>query len=217
MKPLTVTLAVPVNQLVLIGGGEFSFGETRAIDEFLVRSMPANRRTIAFLPTASGSAEYATHIGAYFKGIDATVETVNVPIYRGRDNRRQKSLNMLFDSGMIYVGGGVPANLITTVRESPAELTMRDAAKNGTIIAAIGAAASCFGIHARGLDGFGWLANTVIDTGFDPENDESLRRLMSLPEVKSGIGIPARTALSIRADGSTEIVGNGNVAVFRKA
>jgi cyanophycinase-like exopeptidase len=216
MQPLTVPLAVSVNHLVLIGGGEFSFGETRAIDDFLIRSMPPNRRTIAFLPTASGSAEYATHIGAYWKGIDPSVETINVPIYRGRDNRRQKSLNMLFESGMIYVGGGVPNNLLGTVRESPAELTMRDAAKNGTLIAAIGAAAACFGIHARGLDGFGWLANTVIDTGFDPQNDENMRRMMSLPDAKLGIGIPTQTALSIRSDGTTEIVGNGTVAVFRK-
>ena len=57
MKPLQVELAVAARTLVLIGGGEFSFGETREIDEFLVRNMPPDRETIAFLPTASGSAE----------------------------------------------------------------------------------------------------------------------------------------------------------------
>src|SRR4051812_35245245 len=45
---LHVDLAVPTQLLVLIGGGEFSFGETREIDEFLLRSMPADRRTVAF-------------------------------------------------------------------------------------------------------------------------------------------------------------------------
>src|SRR5213596_3592714 len=100
VTPLTVKLAVPTHLLVLIGGGEFSFGETREIDEFLVRHMPADRRTVAFVPAASGSAEYATHLGAYFKQIDPLIETMNVPIYRPRDARRQKNLNYLLAAGM---------------------------------------------------------------------------------------------------------------------
>jgi len=54
---LHVDLATPAQLLVLIGGGEFSFGDTRDVDEFLLRSMPADRRTVAFIPAASGSAE----------------------------------------------------------------------------------------------------------------------------------------------------------------
>src|SRR5260221_388711 len=46
--PLHVDLATPVSLLVLIGGGEFSFGETREIDELLLRSMPPDPRTAAF-------------------------------------------------------------------------------------------------------------------------------------------------------------------------
>jgi cyanophycinase-like exopeptidase len=125
---------------------------------------------------------------------------------------------------MIYLGGGVTNNLLSVLRESAADLAMREAAEQGTVIAAIGAAASCFGIAARdmhgiaaSLPGLGWLANTVVDTGFEPENDTNLRRLMSVPETLLGLGIPARTALAIRADGETEIIGGGNVAAFRKA
>jgi hypothetical protein len=44
-----------------------------------------------------------------------------------------------------------------------------------------------------------------------------LRRLMSLPEVAAGVGLPARTALAIRGDGSSEIVGEGKIALFRKS
>jgi cyanophycinase-like exopeptidase len=221
---LRVDLAGPAQLLVLIGGGEFSFGATREIDEFLLRSMPADRRTVAFIPAASGSAEYAGHFGKYLRGIDPTVETVNVPIYRGRDSRRQKNLTALQSAGMIYLGGGVTNNLLAVLRESAADVAMREAAANGTVIAAIGAAASCFGIAARdmhgiaaSLPGLGWIANTVIDTAFDPDNDGNLRRLMSVPDTHLGIGIPAGTALAIGADGATEIIGGGNVAAFRKA
>ena len=222
-QPLQVPLAVPLQRLVLIGGGEFSFGETREIDQYLLAQMPRERRTVAFLPTASGSPEYAGHIGRYFKEIDPSVETVNVPIYRGRDSRRQKNINMILSAGMVYLGGGVTNQLLATVHESPADMAMRDAAANVTVIAAIGAAASCFGTQVRDMrglvpsvSGLGWLRETVIETGFIPENDESLRRLMSLPDVHLGIGIPSSTALAIAADGTTEVIGRGNVAAFRK-
>lgn len=219
---LPVRLAVPLETLVLIGGGEFSFGETREIDRILLEKMPADRRTIAFLPTASGSAEYAQHLGKYFHELDPSVEVVNVPVYRGRDARRPKSLNAILGAGMVYLGGGVTNNLLETLRESPADLAMRDAAANGAVIAAIGAAASCFGTHVRdmrsggALPGLGWLANTVVDTAFDPENDVALRRLMSLPEVQLGLGIPPKTALVLDGNGNGEIAGDGQIAAFRK-
>ena len=222
-QPLNVQLATPVTLLVLIGGGEFSFGETREIDEFLVRRMPPDRKTIAFLPTASASSEYAVYLGKYFKEIDPQTETINVPIYRGRDSRRTKNLNYLLSAGMIYIGGGVTNNLLATLRESPAEMAMRDAAANGVVIAAIGAGAASFGAQARdmaspasALPALGWLKDTVVETAFDPKDDTMLRRLMSLPDVKAGIGIPPGTAVAIESGGTTSVLGTGNIAVFRK-
>lgn len=220
---LPLQLATPVTTLVLIGGGEFSFGETREIDELLLARMPRDRRSVAFLPTASGSAEYASHFGTYLASIDPTVTVTNVPIYRGRDNRRQRNLDAILAAGLIYLGGGVTNNLLATLRESAAELALRDAAANGAVVAAIGAAASSFGIRARdmrggsaALEGLGWIEGAAIETGFDPENDTALRRLMSLPEVSLGLGIPAGTALVIGEDGVGEIAGAGSIAAFRK-
>lgn len=220
---LTLELAVPVTTLVLIGGGEFSFGETREIDTLLLARMAADNRNVAFLPTASGSPEYAGHFGTYLRGIDPSVEVKNVPIYRGRDNRRAKNLDAIVSAALVYLGGGVTNNLLDGFRDSPAELALREAAANGAVVAAIGAAASCFGAHARDMRGgstalpaLGWLSGTVIDTSFDPANDVALRRLMSLPEATLGIGIPAKTAIVIGADGSGEIAGEGQIAAFRK-
>jgi cyanophycinase-like exopeptidase len=224
VKPLHLDLAVPVAQLVLIGGGEFSFGETREIDEKLIAQLPRDNKRVAFLPTASGSAEYATHLGKYFKTIDPEVETINVPVYRPRDSRRRKNLDLIRFAGLIYLGGGVTNNLLATIRESGAEMAMRDAAADGVAIAAIGAAATCFGTHARdmqhggsALPALGWLDATVIDTGFDPADDTMLRRLMSLPGTRLGVGIPPKTALAIGSDGESRIIGEGNIAAFRKS
>jgi len=224
MNPLHLDLAVPVTRLVLIGGGEFSFGETREIDELLIKSLPRDNKRVAFLPTASGSAEYATHLGKYFRDIDAEVETMNVPVYRGRDSRRRKNLDLIRFSGLVYLGGGVTNNLLAALRESAAEVAMREAAADDVTIAAIGAAASCFGTDARDMHGIGasipalgWLDATVIDTGFDPADDTMLRRLMSVPGTRLGLGIPPKTALVIAGDGSTKVVGDGEVAAFRKS
>ena len=219
---LALKLATPLQTLVLIGGGEFSFGDTREIDEVLVSRMPPDRRTIAFLPTASGSAEYATHLGKYFGELDGSLSVVNVPVYRGRDVRRQKNLDAITGAGLVYIGGGVTNALLETIRETATEAALREAAAGGVIIAAIGAAASSFGMHARDMRGGGaltglqWLENTVVDTGFDAQHDTTLRRLMSLPDVELGVGIPPKTAILVSGDGSTEIIGNGQIAVFRK-
>ena len=119
--------------------------------------------------------------------------------------------------------GGVTNNLLATIRESGAEMAMRDAAADGVAIAAIGAAATCFGTHARdmqhggsALPALGWLDATVIDTGFDASDDTMLRRLMSIEGTRLGLGIPPKTALSIGADGVATIIGEGNIAAFRK-
>src|ERR1051325_1794683 len=150
---LAVKLTTQITTLALLGGGEFSFGETREIDELLLARMPRERRTIAFLPTASGSAEYAVHLGEYFRKLDPSVEVINVPIYRGRDNRRPKNLNTILGAGMVYLGGGVTNNLLDTIREWPAEMALRDAAARGAVIAPLGAAAWCFGVFARAMRG----------------------------------------------------------------
>src|SRR5260370_41514680 len=102
---------------------------------------------------------------------------------------------------MIYVGGGVTNNLLAVMRESAADLAMREAAANGTVIAAIGASASCFGIAARdmhgiaaSLPGLGWLANTAVQTAFEADNHANLPPPLSGPRQRLGLGLPAGTA-----------------------
>lgn len=215
--------SVPNGWIVLIGGGEFSFGETRDIDEFLLTKIPAQNRRIAFLPTASGSNEYAVHLAKYFKTLAPEVELINVPLYRHRDARRGKNLDLIFQAGMIYMGGGVTNTLLDVLRDSPAEKVIRTAVARGTVLAAIGAAANSLGRYAHDMNlpgnaipGLNWLPDTVIETGFDPANDTELRRLMSLLEVRIGVGIPRRTALALDRDGAGQILGGGQVAIVRK-
>jgi cyanophycinase len=208
--------------LILIGGGEFSFGETEEIDRFFLSKLTSKR--IAFLPTASGSQEYARHLGEYFKRLDSEAELVNVPVFRGRDVRREKSLAMIREAGGVYLGGGVTNLFVETIRESPVEVELRNLLARGGVIAAMGAAASSLGAVTRdmrsvgaALPGLSLMPGTVIETAFDARTNEMLRRLMSDPAAQIGLGIPPRTALAIAPSREGTILGDGSVTLLRKA
>jgi cyanophycinase len=207
--------------LILIGGGEFSFKETEEIDRFFLSKL-TNKR-IAFLPTASGSQEYARHLADYFKRLDSDAELVNVPIFRGRDVRREKSLAQIREAGGVYLGGGVTNTFVETIKGSPVEHELKEVLERGGAIAAMGASASSLGIVTRdmrsvgsALPAIGLLPETVVETAFDARTNEMLKRLMSDPAARIGIGIPPRTALAIGPDRTGQIVGDGSVALFRK-
>lgn len=221
--PLTLPGPPTSGWIVLIGGGEFSFGETTEIDRFLVSRMPDSNRRIAFIPTASGSPDYARHLGEYFRKIDEGLDVVNVPVYRARDLKRGRNLETIQGSGMVYIGGGVTNLLAETLRDTPVVEAMLEALERGAVVAGIGAGGACLGAWTAdaqrpgaAVRGFGWLPGVAVETGFDPDRAGSLARLMSIPAVQLGIGIPASTALAIAPDRTGTILGDGEIAVVRK-
>ena len=223
MPSLTLPGAPSSGWIVLIGGGEFSFGDTAEVDRFLLEKMPAERRRVAFIPTASGSPDYAAHLGAYFRGLEPSLEVINVPVYRARDLRRGRNLETIRGAGLVYIGGGITRLISDTLRETATEEAMRQALDAGAVVAGIGAGAACLGMWAAdperpggAIRGFGWLPATAVETAFDPEHSEPLRRLMSLPDINLGVGIPRGTALAIAPDRTGTIIGEGQVAVVRK-
>ena len=164
--------------LALVGGGEFSFGETEAVDlAWLRKAFPAveaqladppadeddaevgdpepeaaERPTVGFVPAASGSPEYGDHFAVYLdEYFDVDCETV--PIYRSRDARRGKNLARLAAHPAIYFGGGVTDHLLDAVAGSPAVDTVRASLLHGGVITAIAAAAQTCGRVARSVFG----------------------------------------------------------------
>lgn len=225
MAPIPPVPGAPTRGwLALIGGGEFSFGETEEIDRFMLARMPPGRKTIAFIPAASGSTEYAVHLGTYFAKLDPSVVVKNIPIYRVRDARRPKNLDLLRSAGMVYVGGGTTNLFLDGLRDTPVGATLGEVLAAGGCVTAIGAGASSLGafapdMHRSGnaLRGLNVIPGGAIVTAFDPADDELLRRMMSVEEVRVGYGIPPKTALIVAPDRTAAIVGAGSVAVVRKA
>ncbi|MCP4200471.1 MAG: type 1 glutamine amidotransferase-like domain-containing protein [bacterium] len=196
--------------LALIGGGEFSFGETRAADAAWLEKTPAG--PVAFMPTASGSADYAAHFSTYVTealGREATT----VPIYRARDARRRKNLDRISEAGAVYIGGGIADALLEVLADSPAREALEKKINDGGMVVAIAAAAQALSARCRSLTGrealtgLAWLPGTAVEVNFDPAHDRRLRELLEAPGMKWGIGLPSGSAVLFGPDGRLETSG----------
>ncbi len=195
--------------LALLGGGEFSFGETLDADRAWLDKTPPG--TVGFLPAASGSTDYPQHFATYLKEtFEREVETL--PIYRGRDGRREKNVQRLGEVAAIYLGGGVADHLLEAIAGTPVAAALERRLAGGGTVAAIAAAAQCMGTVARSVFGggavaaLGWLEGGVVEPNFDPEHDRRLRQMLRHPGVRWGVGIPAGAALMLGPDGAMEVI-----------
>lgn len=221
MAELTLPTIPHDGHVVLIGGGEFSRGQTREVDEYILGLVSGAPR-IAFLPTASGSSEYARHYGSYLSSIRPDVRVFNVPVYRDRDARRGKNASRLADADVVYLGGGVVNHVVDSLGGSPVEEAMRQLVQRGGVVAAIGGASAAFGSLARSMlthgapiEGLGWLPEAMVEPLYSGEPTRTLQELLVKKRVRIGLGIPVGTAVSIGRDGRSQVVGEGDVAVLR--
>lgn len=186
-------------RLVLLGGGEFTFGETEEVDRVWIGHCRPG--AVGFLPTASGSTEYGDHFAAYLREtFDREVETV--PIYRPRDARRGRNSERIEEAAAVYLGGGLADHVLDTLRDTPALETLGGLLdREGGLVVAIAAAAQCLGAVVRsptGRDyrvGFGWLPRIAIETNFDPDRPRRLEQAVAQPGVLSGLAIAAGSAV----------------------
>jgi cyanophycinase-like exopeptidase len=195
--------------LALLGGGEFSFGETHDADRAWLDKTPAG--VVGFVPAASGSIEYPQHFGAYLReSFERQVETL--PVFRARDGRRGRNAERVAQLAAVYLGGGAADQLLEALAGTPVDAALRDRLATGGVIAAIAGAAQCLGVAARSVlaarfvPALGWLDGGVVEPNFDPEHDRRLRQLMRQPGVRWGVGIPAGAALLLGPDGALEVV-----------
>ena len=197
--------------LVLLGGGEFSFGETEDADRVWLEKTP--KGVVGFLPAASGSVDYGKHFAAYL-GQHFGREVETVPIYRDRDARRVKNCDRIRDVAALYLGGGVADHLLEALAGSPAAAALAAKLAAGGVVVAIAAAAQACGVAVRNvtggqtLTGLALLPDAVVETNFDPGHDRRLRQLLEQSGAARGIGIPAGGALLVGPGGRFEAVGD---------
>ena len=196
--------------LALVGGGEFSFGETLLADRAWVEKAPPG--PVGFIPAASGSTDYSEHFAAYMaEAFDRKVEAL--PIFRVKDARRIRNSERISECAAVYLGGGVADHLLDALAGSPAVEALASKVASGGVVAAIAAAAQTAGSAVRSLmggktlPGFGWMPSTAVAANFDPAHDRRLRQLLSGSEARYGLGIPAGSAVLLGPGGAVETVG----------
>jgi cyanophycinase-like exopeptidase len=204
--------------LVLVGGGEFSFGETLDADAAWLEAAGVaepgeeHSRPVGFIPAASGSVDYGHHFADYLEGeFQRLVEVI--PIYRSRDARRGKNLERIAECAAVYLGGGVGDHLLDALAGQPAADALLERLRGGGTVVAIAAAAQALGAWVRSIvvgehvPGLGWLPGGAVEPNFDPGHDRRLRRLMAQPGVSWGLGLPAGSAVLLGPDDAVEVVG----------
>ena len=196
--------------LALLGGGEFSFGETQEADAaWLART---GEGPVGFVPAASGSVDYGHHFADYLEGEHGRLVEI-VPIYRPRDARRGRNLERLAECAAIYLGGGVADQLVEALAGSPAAEVILDRLRRGGVVVAMAAAAQALGRVARSIrpgrfiDGLDWLPGGAVETNFDPDHDRRLRQALARPGVSWGLGLPAESAVLLGPADVAEAVG----------
>ena len=196
--------------LALLGGGEFSFGETLEVDGMWISKL--GEGPVGFLPTASGSTDYSANFSLYLEE-SFQRESILIPIYRARDARRQKNVDRIDQASAIYIGGGITDQLVQTLQDSAALEALGRRLASGGLVVAIAGATQAFGVLVRSLmgrdilPGFGWLPGGVIEPNFDPGHDRRLRQLMEQEGVRWGLGLPAGSAVFLGPAGQLEIAG----------
>lgn len=209
--PLAGTARPPgAGWLALLGGGEFTFGETEGADRAWLAKAPPG--PLGFIPAASGSTDYGRHLETYFRDVfERRLEVI--PIYRERDARRKKNCRRIGEVAGVYLGGGVTDHLLEALADSPAHEALLGKLREGGAVVAIAAAAQCLGQLARSIfrgepvPALGWLRQTVVEPNFEPAHDRRLREMMAQPGVRRGLGLPAGSALLLGPDGEVEGVG----------
>jgi cyanophycinase-like exopeptidase len=195
--------------LALLGGGEFSFGETHDADRAWLDKAPPG--TVGFVPAASGSVDYAQLFAGYLRETFAR-QAETLPVFRGRDGRRGKNAERIAELAAVYLGGGASDQLLEAVADTPVDAAMRTRLAAGGVVAAIAGAAQCLGLAARSVLGarflpaLDWLGGGVVEPNFDPEHDRRLRQLMAQPGAAWGVGIPMGAALLLGPQGAFEVI-----------
>ena len=196
--------------LGLIGGGEFSFGETLEADRAWLEKTPEG--PVGFIPAGSGSVDYGLHFAGYLRdAFGREVETI--PIFRVRDGRRLRNAERIAASAAIYLGGGIADQFADALRDTPAAEALAAKIASGGVVAAIGAAAQACGAVFRDLRGsieygLGLVPATAVEANFDPGHDRRLRALLGAPGVERGIGISAGSLLLVDSEGRFEALGD---------
>jgi dipeptidase E len=134
--------------IVAIGGGDLRSGETRKIDETVVRLTGKERPNALFIPTAlRDQAEYIESFEvAYGRGLGCKTDVLRLVTERPSRPEIQTRVD---EADLVYVGGGSTLNLIRIWRRVGLDVMLRDARERGLVLSGLSAGANCWFRYAH--------------------------------------------------------------------
>ncbi len=122
-------------------------GQTREIDECIVRMAHKERPKFLFLPTASEDAEpYIVFINAYFCGMGCETSTLRLISEKPARKTVEEKIS---SADIIYVGGGDTSAMMHVWHEYGVDSCLRRAYQHGTILCGTSAGAICWAVFGR--------------------------------------------------------------------
>lgn len=197
-----------MSRIVAIGGGEIAEGETEPIDRHVCELADADAPAALFVPTASGDAAgYRESFDAYY-GDRLGCRTRHLTLHDESVDRAQIQEDLDW-ADLVYVGGGSVSLLLDRWREFGVDRLLREAYRDGTVIAGLSAGATCW--FAGGLtdvgdepaysatDCLGWFDDLFVTPHADPARREAFREHLET-RAESGLALEDGCAIEIASD-----------------
>ncbi len=214
-----------VGPLVMVGGGEWQDGCDFDLDLVTRAKLTSKNITslgngnldtkILILPTAAAyqnPQKAVKNAEQWFAQLGAEIEECMI-LERG-DAFSEELSYQIQSSKFIYIAGGSPLHLRSTLKSSPALSAMVNAWQTGAILAGSSAGAMVLTdpmIDPRGgafSVGLGLVNNIAVYPHFDGEIDAKLQRTLSLaPRNCAVVALPEQTAIIREPEGSWHVEG----------
>lgn len=132
--------------IVAIGGGEMRFGETRAIDEYIVSLPDALIPQVLFIPTASG--DHPAYIEAFTKAYtDLGCKVDTLYLYGAAPDTPDVIAAKFARADIVYVGGGDTEMMLRKWQQTGVDAQLRAAYERGVVLSGLSAGALCWFSH----------------------------------------------------------------------
>lgn len=201
--------------LVLSGGGDFTTGETEAIDARILTRSSADGALVyinAANTDANAAEQYLTYLGDLGGRTSFTLDVVT------EDDITLKT--QLSEAGVIIIGDGPDSTRLFNSLHGAAIEGIERAFSQGALIMGSGIGAALFGEWVLSLegaapaDGFGWLAQAAVIGGTaTPPEKQKLQGLLQGNPFAYGLGIWPGSALSLGPDGGVELWGKQQISI----
>lgn len=199
-------------KIIAIGGGEIGRPgypvETTKIDKEIISLSGKKSPRVLFIPTASSDSEsYFEVVKKHFgKRLECKVDVLN--LIKEKLTKKQIA-KKVFNSDIIYVGGGNTAKLLKVWKKTGADKVLIDADKKGIILSGVSAGAICWSIYglSDSLRFNNSKANLIRVTGlglinilycphydFEPHRKAGLKKIM---KKTSGVAIAVENCCAL--------------------